>query len=72
MRRRPTLEDVKKNGYELLNLPEDERTPEICHVAVFQTPALIRIIKQTPELCLLAIRRSPYLLRFIENQTKEL
>ena len=53
--------DIQKKGYSLRSVPEDERTPEMCFVAVHYWGAALEYVPgkyKTYELCLYAVRHN--------------
>jgi len=53
--------DIQKKAYSLREIPEDERTPEMCFVAVHYCGSALQFVPEkykTPEMCLDAVKHN--------------
>jgi len=67
------LEKVRNNPVDIVDIPIEEQTPEVCLEAVKGWGYTITYIKnQTPELCWIAIRNCPVAIEVIRKPTKEM
>lgn len=58
---------IERNGFNLLYLPVNKRTSDLCLKAVLSNPSAIEFIpnrKKTDEICDIAVKFNPYLLKY--------